>query len=374
MKKVKVLIVDDSALVRQVLTEMLTGDPLIEVVGTANDPYDAREKVKQLKPDVLTLDIEMPKMDGITFLKNLMRLHPLPVVMISTLTAAGADVTLEALDLGAVDFVTKPQIDQMHTFDDYREQITGKVKTAASVNKFQLEAAYTRYQNNKALEQKRATAATSSLGSGSLQKHSVDEVIQKKAPARATGSQKIIALGASTGGTEAIKEVLIRLPADCPAIVITQHIPAAFSLPFSQRMNTVSEMTVHHAEDNQVIEDGNVYIAPGDKHLLVEKVGAKYVCRLNDGPPVNRHKPSVDVMYRSVLQNVGKNSVGVILTGMGADGAKGLKELKDIGVQTIAQDEKTSVVWGMPGESVKIGAADQVLPLEKVSDAIMQLV
>jgi len=355
MSKAKVLIVDDSALVRQVLTEMLASDPALDVVGTANDPYEAREKIKSLKPDVLTLDIEMPKMDGVTFLKNLMRLHPLPVVMISTLTAAGADITLEALDLGAVDFVTKPQVDQMHSLEDYREEITEKVRAAASVNRYQLESAYARYAKNK-------------LGrdASSLPTH----------PSAAFGKQskQIIALGASTGGTEAIKEVLIRLPADCPAMVITQHIPATFSLPFAKRMDSVSEVRVHHAKDGQLIQQGNVYIAPGDKHLMIEKIGAKFVCRLNDGPPVNRHKPAVDVMFRSVLQTVGSNSIGVLLTGMGADGAKGLKALQDISVPTIAQDEKTSVVWGMPGEAVKLGAADQILPLDQVSAAIMALV
>lgn len=374
MAKIKVLIVDDSALVRQMLQEMLNGDADIEVVGTASDPFDAREKVKQLHPDVLTLDIEMPKMDGVTFLKNLMRLHPLPVIMVSTLTEKGAAITFEALDLGAVDFVTKPKINLRNTFEAYEQEIRHKVKTAAKVSKDQLERQYERYVANK----KSAPTVLSPVPQASTkvaEKYTTDIIIQKKAPGKAINhSDVIIALGASTGGTEAIKEVLMRLPKATPPIVITQHIPAAFSLPFSQRMNTVSEMTVVQAEDRQPIQFGYVYIAPGDKHLIIEATGAGYICRLHDGPPVNRHKPSVDVMFRTVVQSHGKNAVGVLLTGMGADGAKGLKELQEIGVPTIAQDEKTSVVWGMPAEAVKLGAADYVLSLEQVPAKILDLV
>lgn len=376
MSKVKVLIVDDSALVRQMMQEMLGADPGIDVVGTASDPYDAREKVKQLKPDVLTLDVEMPRMDGVTFLKNLMRLHPLPVVMVSTLTEKGADITFEALDLGAVDFVTKPKIDLAHTFEAYAKEICSKVHTASLVSRVQLENHYARYAAN--LEHKprvvSSPAALTPSDAAVPEKLTTDAVVAKRAPARHfKTTDKIIALGASTGGTEAIKEVLMRLPANAPGIVITQHIPAAFSEPFAKRMNTVSQMEVMQAEHGQQILPGHVYIAPGDKHLLVERDGARYVCRLNDGPPVNRHKPAVDVMFRTVVQNVGTNAIGVLLTGMGADGAKGMKELQDIGVPTIAQDEKTSVVWGMPGEAVKLGAADQILPLEKIPEAVLAL-
>ena len=367
---VKVLIVDDSALVRQMMQEMLSADPQIEVVGSAMDPYDAREKIKQLHPDVLTLDVEMPKMDGVTFLKNLMRLHPLPVVMVSTLTEKGADVTFEALDLGAVDFVTKPKIDLVHTFEDYAIEIRTKVKNAARVSRLMLERQYQRYVANK--EHKPAIVKTPSTPRPTT---------SNAATAGNTGfnnrhfrtTDKIIALGASTGGTEAIKEVLMRLPASAPGMVITQHIPAAFSLPFAKRMDSIAQMTVMQAEDGQQILPGHVYIAPGDKHLEVMRDGARYVCRLNDGEPVNRHKPAVDVMFRSVHKNVGPNSVCVLLTGMGADGAQGMKELQQIGVPTIAQDEKTSVVWGMPGEAVKIGAADHVLALEKIPEKIMNL-
>lgn len=364
MQKIKVLVIDDSALVREMLTKMLSDDPRIEVVGQANDPYDARTKIKELHPDVLTLDIEMPKMDGVTFLKNLMRLHPMPVVMISTLTEKGADVTFEAMDLGAVDFVTKPKIDLEHSFEDYAFEIRRKVKMAARVSKRMLETQYARYQAGK----ERQVAHLSSV------KHLEQNPIEASKPSyHGKGSKKIIALGASTGGTEAIKEVLMRLPAKTPAIVITQHIPAAFSEPFAKRMDGVSEMYVHHAQDGQEILAGHVYIAPGGKHLEVIQQMGKYVCKLNDGPPVNRHKPSVDLMFESVVKNVGKNAMGVILTGMGADGARGLKALREAGVATIAQDEKTSVVWGMPGESVKIGAVDFVLPLGQIASKISEL-
>lgn len=359
---------------------MLSSDPALEVVGTASDPFIAREKIKELHPDVLTLDVEMPRMDGVTFLKNLMRLHPMPVVMVSTLTEKGADVTFEAMDLGAVDFVTKPKVDLAHTFEDYTIEICTKVKTAARVNRQMLERQYSRYVANSHARPTVSRALPSptqpeARSQGVAAKLTTDAVLEKKAfnSRHFRTTDKIIALGASTGGTEAIKEVLMRLPANTPGIVITQHIPAAFSLPFAKRMNTVSEMTVCQAENGQAILPGHVYIAPGDKHLLVERDGARYVCRLHDGPPVNRHKPSVDVMFRSVTQNVGPNAIGVILTGMGADGALGMKELQEAGAPTIAQDEKTSVVWGMPGEAVKLGAADHILSLEVIAQKILDL-
>ncbi|GAB6069792.1 chemotaxis response regulator protein-glutamate methylesterase [Thiomicrorhabdus hydrogeniphila] len=366
---IKVLIVDDSALVRKMLQEMLSTDPMITVVGTAFDPFDAREKIKQLRPDVLTLDVEMPKMDGVTFLKNLMRLHPVPVVMVSTLTEKGADVTFEAMDLGAVDFVTKPKFDLVNTFEDYTLEICSKVKTASRVRRSMLEQQYARYVARQTQKPAVATLNTPS-------RSSITSQAKATAVVKSNGrhSTKIVALGASTGGTEAIKEVLSRLPANAPAILITQHIPAAFSLPFAKRMDSISEMTVHHAEDGLEIHPGHVYIAPGDKHLVIAKSGAGLICRLDDSDPVNRHKPAVDVMFKSVLQNIGANrAIGVLLTGMGADGAVGLKALKDSGVPTIAQNEKTSVVWGMPGEAVKIGAAVDVLPLDKVAARIMEL-
>ena len=349
---VKVLIIDDSALVRQLLTEIFNSDPDIEVIGTAQDPYDAREKIKKLEPDVLTLDVEMPKMDGITFLTNLMRLRPMPVVMISSLTEKGADVTFEALELGAVDFVSKPKIDVSVGLKEYSEEICEKVKTASKA---------------------RVSELSSRPKLDVQPKLSADAVLLKrKGPSHLKTTEKIIALGASTGGTEAIKEVLIRMPADSPGMVISQHIPEAFSKPFAERMNKTSAMTVYEAEDGQQILPGHVYIAPGNRHLIIERSGARYICRLNDGSIVNRHKPSVDVMFRSVAQNVGSNAVGVILTGMGADGAEGLKEMLESGAKTLVQDEKSSVVWGMPGEAFKIGAAKDQYPLDQIAKELLK--
>ncbi len=352
LKKIKVLIIDDSALIRQLLQEILSRDPAIEVVGTASDPLIAREKIKQLAPDVLTLDIEMPKMDGITFLKNLMRLRPMPVIMISTLTEAGADVTLDALEIGAIDFIPKPKVDVAERIQEYADDIINKIKIAS-------------------------VARVKTWGRDSIpdvsEKLSADVILSRGAKKRLNVTEKIIAIGSSTGGTEAIKEVLIRMPASSPAIVISQHIPAAFSTPFAKRMDGCSAMTVYEAKDGQQILPGNVYIAPGSHHLLVERSGSRYVCRLNDGPAVNRHKPSVDVMFRSVSQNVGANAIGAMLTGMGDDGARGMKEMHDMGSPTIAQDEKTSVVWGMPGAAVKHGGVDDILPLEQIAEKLLLL-
>jgi two-component system chemotaxis response regulator CheB len=342
-RKIRVLIVDDSALVRKLMVEMISADPGIEVVGTAQDPYVARERIKSLCPDVLTLDVEMPRMDGITFLRNLMRLHPMPVVMVSSLTDKGAQVTLDALALGAVDFVSKPKLDLASTLNDYAAEIVAKIKMAA-----------------KSRVRPRADEPPAPPAAG---------------PAPTKGhfrtTDRIIAIGASTGGTEAIKEVLMQLPADCPGIVISQHIPQAFSGPFARRMNSLSPMSVDEARDGQQIVPGHVYIAPGNHHLLVERDGARYICRLSQAPAVNRHRPSVDVMFRSVASNVGRNAMGVILTGMGSDGAQGLKEMREAGAWTVAQDEASSVVWGMPGEAVALDAAATVLPLERIAGALL---
>lgn len=359
MAKIKVLIVDDSALVRQLMTEILSKDPGIEVVGAAQDPYDAREKIKKLNPDVLTLDVEMPKMDGITFLSNLMRLRPMPVVMVSTLTEAGADTTLQAMDLGAIDFISKPKSDLVNTLDEYADEIIEKVKVAAGAN---IGAISNRLERERSTDRLVATP-----------KYSADAVLEKKQVRHFKTTDKIVAIGASTGGTEAIKEVLMGLPPDCPGIVITQHIPEAFSAPFAERMNKHSAPVVKQAEDGDQIIPGHVFIAPGYTHLTVDRDGARYVCRLNDGPPVNRHKPSVDVLFRSMAQHVGHNGVGIILTGMGDDGARGMKEMKEHGAATIAQDEKTSIVWGMPGEAVALGCVDEVLPLDKVARKLLKL-
>ncbi len=356
MSKIKVLVIDDSSLVRQVLSEMLNNDPGIEVVGVAQDPFIARDKIKQLKPDVLTLDVEMPRMDGVTFLRNLMRLHPMPVVMVSTLTEKGADVTLEALELGAIDFITKPKLDVAKELQYYAEELIEKVKVA-SIAKVRAIS-----------DRPRDTSKDVKL--------SADAVLEKHAAPTATKlktTDRIIAIGASTGGTEAIREVLEDMPPDAPGIVIAQHIPPKFSTSFAERMDTICAMTVYEAEDGQQIIPGHVYIAPGDQHLIVERSGARYYARLNDGPPVNRHKPSVDVLFRSVAQSVGPNAIGVILTGMGDDGAKGLLEMKEAGAPTVAQDEATSVVWGMPGEAVKQGGVDTQLPLQHVAGKLVTL-
>lgn len=353
MSKIKVLIVDDSALIRDMLSAMLRQDPQLEVVGTAPDPYVAREKIKELKPDVLTLDVEMPRMDGLTFLEKLMRLHPMPVVMVSTLTEKGAEVTLRALELGAVDFVAKPKLDVAQTLQHYAEEIADKIKTAAKVR----------------VDRLTRSASTIEVAP----RYTADAVIKKTEQlSKVKTTDLIIAIGASTGGTEAIKDVLMAMPADAPGIVVTQHIPEMFSGPFARRMDANSDMSVCEAQDGQHVLAGHVYIAPGNRHLLVERSGARYVCRLNDGPPVNRHRPSVDVLFRSVAQCAGRNAIGVILTGMGNDGAQGLKEMLDSGAFTFAQDEQSSVVWGMPGEAVKLGAANEILPLTRVAKRVLE--
>lgn len=357
MAKITVLVVDDSALVRQLLSEILNSDPDLEVIGTAIDAYHAREQIKKLNPDVITLDVEMPRMDGITFLKNLMRLRPMPVVMVSTLTEQGAQVTLQALALGAIDFVAKPKLDLANSLENYAEEIIYKVKTAAQANV-------------------NALAPERMFLENVAEKLTADVVLAKKSfktISLSVNMAKVIAIGASTGGTEAIKNIISMLPADFPAIVIAQHIPAIFSKAFAERVNGISAMTVCQAEDQQQILAGNVYIAPGDKHLIVERRGMHLYCRLHDGPPVNRHKPSVDVLFRSVAQTVGSNAVGVLLTGMGDDGAQGMLEMKQAGATNLVQDQKSSVVWGMPGSAVKIGAAELQISLTQIAKKLLQL-
>ncbi len=355
MKKIRVLVVDDSALVRKLLTEIINSSEEMEVIDTAADPFIARDKIKALRPDVLTLDVEMPRMDGLTFLDNLMRLRPMPVVMISTLTEKGAEVTLNALRLGAVDFIAKPKIDVSHGLNDYAEEIHAKIKIASKSRNF-----------GRAARHVDAVAANGTTGMSVASDNKLACGRQK-----INTTDKIIGIGASTGGTEAIKDVLCELPANMPAIVISQHLPASFSKSFARHVSDISQMKVCIAEDNQAILPGNVYIAPGDKHLLIRRNGARYVAVLDDGAPVNRHKPSVDVMFSSMAKNVGANAICVLLTGMGADGAKGMQEMHNAGASTIIQDEATSVVWGMPGEAYRLGCTDQVLPLSKVGQSIL---
>jgi len=343
--KIKVLIVDDSALMRKLLTQVLERDPGIDVVGAALDPFDAREKIKTLHPDVLTLDIEMPRMDGLTFLRNLMRLRPMPVVMISSLTDRSADATLAALELGAVDYVPKPKLDLQHGLEEMARTIVEKVKAAALA---------------------RVAAPTDpSVGPNRI------------APSRsitALGTtDRMIAIGASTGGTEAVARVLAQFPPDAPGVVIAQHIPEVFSKRWAARMDRESAIAVAEARDGDQILIGHAYVAPGGRHLRVERSGAKYFCRVGDDAPVNRHRPSVDVLFHSVADQAGRNAVGVILTGMGGDGAEGLLRMAAVGCPTLAQDRESSVVWGMPGEAVKRGAAREVLPLDAMARRVLDL-
>lgn len=341
----RVLIVDDSALVRQVLTEILAADPAIEVVGTAADPLLAREKIKRLNPDVLTLDVEMPRMDGLAFLENLMRLHPMPVVMVSSLTERGADTTLQALALGAVDFVAKPKIDVARGLDGYAEEIRSKVKMAARSR--------VRAIGGSQRRPPQRPATSSSLGFRT--------------------TDRLIAIGASAGGTEALRVVLETMPADAPAIVMTQHLPASFSTAFAERLDRHSAMSVREASDGEAILPGHAYLPAGGRHLRVIRDGARWRCRVDDSAPVNLHKPAVDVLFRSVALNAGANAVGVILTGMGEDGARGLLEMKQAGATTLAQDEASSVVWGMPGSAVRLGAADEVLSLDRIAERVLAI-
>ncbi|MCQ8105231.1 chemotaxis response regulator protein-glutamate methylesterase [Methylomonas sp. SURF-2] len=345
MDKIKLLIVDDSALIRQMLKQIFSETEDIEVVATASDPLIARDKIKAFNPDVLTLDVEMPRMDGLTFLRNLMRLRPMPVVMISTLTAKGAEVTLEALSLGAVDFVAKPKADVPKALEDYADEIVRKVRMAAKVKV-------------KALEFAKPTAEQG-----------------KAVPGRHfQTTDRIVAVGSSTGGTEAFKHLVRMLPADAPAMVVTQHLPVSFSVSFAKHIDEAGPMKACIAADGQSIQPGNIYIAPGDRHLRVGRDGARYICRLDDGPVVNRHKPSVEVLFDSMAENVGKNAIGLMLTGMGADGANAMLRMREAGAFNIVQDESSSVVWGMPGEAFKLGAAHEVLPLDNIAARIMTLI
>lgn len=345
-RRIRVLVIDDSALVRSLLTRILRQDEQIEVVGAASDAFVARDMIKTLSPDVLTLDIQMPRMDGLQFLRNLMRLRPMPVVMCSSLTASGAEITLAALELGAVDFITKPQIDLAHELQSYAGELIGKVKVAATARV-------------------RPLADTADSDARGAHPHAPALLSQS--------SNQVIAIGASTGGTEAIRQVLSRLPHHCPGILIAQHIPSAFSQQFAARMDACSALSVQEASEGALIQPGRAYVAPGDRHLMVTRDGAHYRCHLHDGPPVNRHRPSVDLLFDSMARHLGARGVGVILTGMGADGAKGLQQMRSSGAHTIAQDEASSVVWGMPGAAVAAGAVERVLGIGEIAAALMAL-
>lgn len=341
MKKIRILVVDDSALVRQTLTAILSREPDFEVVGTANEPFEARDKIKALSPDVLTLDVEMPRMDGLTFLRNLMRLRPMPVVMVSSLTERGADVSLQALEIGAVDFVTKPRIGTADGLEALARDICTRVRAAAG-------ARLRPYRS-----QPRMPAVTGKRG-GLL-----------------PTTDRVIAIGASTGGTEAIAHILGAFPPDAPAVVIAQHIPEVFSKRFAERLNDGSAISVQEAKDGDPLLVGTAYVAPGNFHLSVARSGAKYYCQVTQGERVNRHRPSVDVLFHSVAREVGHNAVGALLTGMGDDGAAGLKAMRDAGAPTLAQDKESSIVWGMPGEAVRLGAASEVCSLDGVATRLL---
>ena len=341
----KVLIVDDSKLIRSMLREMIDSAPDLCVVGEAADPYDARDKIKSLSADVLTLDIEMPKMNGITFLRNLMRLRPMPVVMLSTLTAQGAPATLEALSIGAVDFLEKPKSNVLDALPRYTQVLIEKLRAAAGANVSRFDA-----ERTARIAKRNPTKTHAALS---------------------FRSNHIVAIGASTGGTEAIKDVVINLPDNFPPVVVTQHIPPVFSTTYAERLNSLAAMRVFEADDGQTIQSGCVYIAPGDKHLKILRHGSTFMCKLEQSEPVNRHRPSVDVMFDSLVQLEVKDCTAVLLTGMGADGAQGLLRLRQLGVNTLTQDEATCVVYGMPRAAVELGAATQSLPLSRISDALI---
>ena len=345
VRRIRVLVVDDSALMRQVLTTLLSRDPEIEVVGAAADPYIAREKIVQLAPDVLTLDVEMPRMDGLAFLEKLMRARPMPVVMVSSLTEAGCATTLRALELGAVDFVTKPTVDLREHLPEVAAEVIERVKVAA-----------------RARVRRPAESPTCAVAPAPL----------PRSGAMLKTTQQVIAVGASTGGTEALRELLAALPADSPGVVVVQHMPEKFTRAFADRLDGLCTVRISEAAEGDRVLAGHVLIARGNHHLRVVREGASYVVRLSGEPPANRHRPSVDVLFQSCAESVGSNAVGVIMTGMGDDGARGLCAMRQAGARTFAQDEATCVVFGMPKAAIDAGGAEQVLPLARLAPAALR--
>ncbi len=340
-RPVRVVIVDDSALARQLIRAMLGGDGSIEVVGSATDPTTAADIIRTKNPDVITLDVEMPNMDGLTFLEKIMRVKPTPVVMVSSLTERGADVTLQALELGAVDFVTKPRIDVARGFDEKREELVAKIKAAA-----------------RARVRVRALSA-------------VTPKERPKVPLVYRTTERIVAIGASTGGVEALRELICTLPSDSPATLVVQHMPGGFTQRFAQRLNALAQVAVVEAQDGQRALPGHVYIAPGELHLRMIRSGAQYLCKIDDGEPVCGHRPSVDALFHSVAVEAGRNAIGVILTGMGADGAKGLKAMREAGARTIGQNEASCVVYGMPKAANALGATEVEAPIGRIAGMIL---
>ena len=339
--KIKVLIVDDSALIRQMLTKMLTSDPSIDVVGTAPDPLTARTMIKQLNPDVLTLDIEMPRMDGLEFLEKIIALRPMPVVMISSLTQEGAEIALKALEIGAVDYIGKPTSDLQAGLTEKASEIISKVKTASRAK----------------VHAKRPSSP---------------KPIESKTFQHFTTTEQIVCIGASTGGVEAIREVVTALPANFPAVMITQHMPGTFTTSFANRLNVMSRISVCEAQQSQRVLPGHVYIAPGEQHLELARSGANYICKLTNDAPVSGHRPSVDVLMTSAAKVAGDNVIGVILTGMGRDGAEGMLHLRKAGAFTIGQDEASSVVYGMPRVAFETGGIELQVPLSQVASTLMK--
>ncbi|KIH75353.1 two-component system, chemotaxis family, response regulator CheB [Geoalkalibacter ferrihydriticus] len=352
-EKIKVLIVDDSAVVRQALADILSSDPGIEVIATASDPFVAAERLKKQLPDVITLDVEMPRMDGLTFLQKIMSQHPIPVVMCSSLTERGSQTALKALEYGAVDIITKPRLGTREFLAESRVRICDAVKAAAGARLVKLSA--------RTLE-----------ASPKLTADAILPVVSSKAMIATT--EKVVVVGASTGGTEALRVFLEALPLDMPGIVVVQHMPEHFTATFAQRLDSLCRVSVKEAEDNDTVLRGRVLIAPGNRHCLLKRSGARYYVEIKDGPLVSRHRPSVDVLFRSTARYAGANAVGIIMTGMGDDGARGMREMKDAGARTIAQDEATCVVFGMPNEAVKHGGVDKVLPLEKIAAEVLRMV
>lgn len=342
MAKIKVLVIDDSALVRSIMREIINSQPDLETVGLAPDPLVAREMIKQLNPDVLTLDVEMPRMNGLEFLEKLMRLRPMPVVMVSSLTTQGTDVTLKALELGAVDFIPKPRIGVRDSMTDLAAEIGDKIRAAARAR-----------VHRHALDN--APAATPRPVAGHV----------------LNTTEKLIFIGSSTGGTEALKEVLSRMPASAPAILMTQHMPESFTASFAQRLNGLSAMTVKEAENNERLVPGHAYLAPGHSHMLVKKSGAYYYVELSQTEPVNRHRPSVDVLFHSAARVAGPNALGIMLTGMGKDGAQGMFAMRQAGAYNFAQDEASCVVYGMPKAAVDAGAVHEIASLKDLAAKVM---
>ncbi len=357
MRRIRVLVVDDSAVMRKMLTEAMSGSRIIEVVGAAIDPYIAVNKIKKFSPDVLTLDIEMPRMDGLTFLSKIMIAHPLPVIMVSAVTEKGATQTIKALELGAVDFISKPKFDDRESWGEFSRELVEKV-IAASQSKIK----------------RRPQSGRNDVQLQIEEKYSADVILPRKKPEIArVSSEVVIAIGASTGGTEVIAEILCNLPEDVPGIVIVQHMPEKFTEAFARRVDAISRLQVKEAEQGDRVYRGLALVAPGNRHMLLRRDSGGYRVEINDGPPVNRHRPSVDVLFRSIAQVAGRNSVGIQLTGMGSDGARGLLEMREAKAATIAQDEASATVFGMPREAISMGAVGMVKNVGEIIEYLREL-